>query len=49
MIEDYGAYLLNILSQEVDQGKACAQVQLCPTPAATDADDNTIDVFEEDY
>jgi saposin len=30
LIEDYGAYLISLLAQETDKGKACIQVQLCP-------------------
>jgi len=32
LIEDYGPYLLSLLAQATDKGKACATIDLCPAP-----------------
>jgi len=47
MIEDYGPYLLNLLAEETDKGKICAQIQLCPAVSTgADINENTIEEFE---
>ncbi|CAL8094179.1 unnamed protein product [Orchesella dallaii] len=47
LIEDYGTYILNLLAQETDKGKVCAQVQLCPAVSTgADIDENTVEEFE---
>lgn len=46
LIEDYGAYLLEILSKETDKGKACAQIQVCPSLVEPLVEDNSVDTYE---